>query len=188
MFPLALDLGLMPTLLVGGGPASLKRLGLIEAAGATDLRILAPDPDVAFAEAAAGRLERRLPGASDFARARVVFVADLPYETARPIAEAARAARCLVNVEDVLDLCDFHVPATVRRGDLLLAVSTGGRSPGLARLLKAHLGETFGPEWENHLQDLGNARLAWRAEGRGPAEISRLTAEMIRARGWLGGA
>jgi len=185
MFPLAIDLGLMPTMLVGGGPASLKRLQLIDSSGASSLRILAPEPDAAFEEAAGARLERRLPTTADYDQIRALFVADLPLEVARPIAEAARAARVLVNVEDVLDLCDFHVPAMVRRGDLVIAISTGGRSPGLARLLKAHLGERFGPEWESHLDELGAARLAWRAEGRGPGDVSRLTAEMIRQRNWL---
>lgn len=185
MFPMSLDLALMPTMLVGGGPASLKRLHLIEASGAPGLRILSPEPDAAFAEAAGDRLERRLPTLADLEQVRVLYVADLPLDVARPIAVAARAARVLVNVEDVLDLCDFHVPAMVRRGELLIAISTGGRSPGLARLLKAHLGERFGPEWEAHLEELAAARLAWRAEGRGLGEVSRLTTEMIRQRNWL---
>jgi precorrin-2 dehydrogenase/sirohydrochlorin ferrochelatase len=185
MFPLAIDLRIVPTLLVGGGPAALKRLRLIDAAGAVGLKVLATDPISEMAAAAGNRLECRLPVEADFAAVRMVFVADVPLDEARPMAEAARAAGALVNVEDVLDLCDFHVPATVRRGDLAIAISTGGKSPGLARLLKAHLGERFGPEWEGHLDELAEARLRWRAEGRGPSEVSRLTADLIRDRKWL---
>jgi precorrin-2 dehydrogenase/sirohydrochlorin ferrochelatase len=185
MLPLSIDLRIVPTLLIGGGPAALKRLRLIDGAGASALRILATDADPDMIAAAGDRLERRLPEAADFAAARIVFVADVHLDEARSIAEAARAAGALVNVEDVLDLCDFHVPATVRRGDLAIAISTGGKSPGLARLLKAHLGRLFGPEWEGHLDELAEARLRWRAEGRGPGEVSRLTAELIRDRKWL---
>ncbi len=60
----------------------------------------------------------------------------------------------LVNVEDVLPLCDFHVPAVVRRGDLLLTASTGGAAPGLARALREWLAQNFGPEWTDRLKDI----------------------------------
>ena len=67
---------------------------------------------------------------------QVLFVAGLPEGEARELATRARAKGVLVNVEDVLPLCDFHVPAVVRRGDLLLTASTGGQVPGLARALR----------------------------------------------------
>ncbi len=74
----------------------------------------------------------------------------------------------LVNVEDVLPLCDFHVPAIVRQGDLLLTASTGGTAPGLARALREHLAESFGPEWRERLADLAQerARFAARPDAR----------------------
>ena len=78
---------------------------------------------------------------------------------------APAALGVLVNVEDVLPLCDFHVPAIVRRGDLLLTASTGGQAPGLARPLRESLAEQFGPEWTGRLKDLGLARAKWRAAG-----------------------
>ena len=68
-------------------------------------------------------------------------------DLARELAARARRLKVLVNVEDVLPLCDFHVPAIVRRGELLLTASTGGQVPGLARRLREALAEQFGPEW-----------------------------------------
>ena len=59
----------------------------------------------------------------------------------------------------------FHVPAIVRRGDLLLTASTGGQVPGLARALREWLAEAFGPEWTGRLKDLSLARARWRSEG-----------------------
>ena len=126
-------------------------------------------------------------GAEDgeLAGLRLLFVAGLPEADARPLAARARGKGVLVNVEDVPDLCDFHVPAIVRRGDLVLSVSTGGRVPGLARRLRESLERQFGPEWSGRLDELSDARESWRAEGLAPQDVSRRTRERIAERGWL---
>jgi precorrin-2 dehydrogenase/sirohydrochlorin ferrochelatase len=116
---------------------------------------------------------------------RLLFVAGLDEDRASSFASRARALGVLVNVEDEPELCDFHVPAILRRGDLVLTVSTGGRAPGLARRLREWLEQKFGPEWQGRLGTLGDARLGWRADGIPPAEVSRRTSEMIVERGWL---
>jgi precorrin-2 dehydrogenase len=63
------------------------------------------------------------------------------------IAVAARDRGVLVNVMDDVSNCDFAAPAVVRRGDLVLAISTGGRSPALARKLREELEGRFGAQW-----------------------------------------
>jgi precorrin-2 dehydrogenase/sirohydrochlorin ferrochelatase len=115
----------------------------------------------------------------------LLFVAGLDPQTARALAVRARAAGILVNVEDVPELCDFHVPAIVRRGDLVITASTGGRAPGLARRLREWLEERFGPEWDGRLQDVSQARAGWRADGLPPGEVAEKTRDMIAANGWL---
>ena len=97
----------------------------------------------------------------------------------------ARAAGILVNAEDIPELCDFHVPAIVRRGNLVLTASTGGQAPGLARRLREWLETRFGPEWTGRMADVGAARAGWRASGLPPAEVSRRTRELIAEKGWL---
>jgi len=82
----------------------------------------------------------------------------------------AREQGILVNVEDVPELCDFHVPATIRRGDLLLTVSTGGKAPGLAKLIREWLEKKLGLEWSDRLHELAQARARWRGEGARAAE------------------
>src|SRR5205807_1688942 len=70
----------------------------------------------------------------------------------------ARAASVLVNVMDDVPHCDFAAPAVIRRGDLTIAIATGGRSPALAKQLRIELSEQFGPEWESLVDLLGESR------------------------------
>lgn len=115
----------------------------------------------------------------------VLFVAGLDIQGSHAIAARARARRVLVNVEDEPDLCDFRVPAIVRRGDLLLTVSTGGHSPGLSRRLREWLETQFGKEWESRLAQLSDERARWRADGIAPSDVSLRTSELISREGWL---
>ena len=116
---------------------------------------------------------------------QLLFVAGLPQGEARHLAGRARALGLLVNVEDDLPHCDFHVPALVRRGDLLLTASTGGSVPGLARRLREWLAESFGPEWTGRLKELSAARARFRSAGLSPAEVSRKVRDLIAEKGWL---
>ena len=76
----------------------------------------------------------------------------------RQVASDARAAGVLVNVVDRPELCDFIVPSQVRRGDLLIAISTGGAAPSLSRRLRERLEKEFGPEYATYLAVLGEVR------------------------------
>jgi precorrin-2 dehydrogenase / sirohydrochlorin ferrochelatase len=126
-----------------------------------------------------------LPAESDLLGLRILFVAGWGRERSHAIAAVARTAGLLINVEDQPELCDFHVPAAVRRGDLLLTVSTGGQSPGLARLLREKLERLFGPEWRGRVEAIAQERAEWRAAGLDPGSVSARTRDLINARGWL---
>src|SRR3984885_12206805 len=130
-------------------------------------------------------LAGRGPARDRRAALQVLFVAGLSEGEARDLATRARALGVLVNVEDVLPLCDFHVPAIVRRGELLITASTGGSVPGLARRLREWLGEVFGPEWTERLSDLSSARARWRSSGFSPSEVSQKVRDLIDEKGWL---
>jgi siroheme synthase-like protein len=80
------------------------------------------------------------------------------------VAAEARAAGVLVNVMDDVPNCDFAAPAIVRRGDLVVAVGTGGRAPALASRLRAELGGRFGPEWAELVELVGEVRAATLAD------------------------
>lgn len=74
------------------------------------------------------------------------------------IARAARERGVLVNVMDDVPNCDFAAPAVVRRGDLVVAIGTGGRSPAVAAALRRELSERFGEEWAEVLAIAGEVR------------------------------
>ena len=164
MLPLILNQASVKVGLAGDGEGLARRHALLAEAGVTP---------VAVSDGEA------LPAV------QVLFVAGLDRDTATDLVRRARAAGILVNVEDVPELCDFHVPAIVRRGDLLLTASTGGRVPGLARRLREWLAEHFAPEWDDRLNDLSAAREGWRGQGLPPEQVSERTRAMVAERRWL---
>ena len=167
MLPLILNPTLLKAGLAGRGEGLDRRAALLAEAG-VEARLL---PD-AVSDAHLESLQ-------------VLFVAGLPEGEARDLAVRARALGVLVNVEDMPAFCDFHVPAIVRRGDLLLTASTGGQVPGLARTLREVLADQFGPEWTARLKELGQARAKLRAQGLSPREVSQQVRELIVRMGWL---
>ena len=88
-----------------------------------------------------------------------VASSDDPAERAA-IAREARDRGVLVNVMDDIPNCDWAAPSIVRRGELVLAISTGGASPALAKKLRLQLSAAFGEEWAEVLAVLRDVRAA----------------------------
>lgn len=185
MLPLMLDLARLRLMLIGNGTMALRRLRLLEEAGAVALVVHADAPDDELVAAAGDRLRRTLPSPVEIAAAQLIFIADpAPDDTLR-LAAAARGAGILVHVEDSPALTDAHAPAVLRRGDLTIAISTGGASPALARQVKQFLAGLFGPEWQGHLVHLAGLRRRWRADGANSASVTQLTEDLVTKAGWL---
>jgi precorrin-2 dehydrogenase/sirohydrochlorin ferrochelatase len=184
MLPIVLDLARVPVALVGRDAHALNRLRQLEADGVPRVRIFSDAPSAALRAYAGDRLIERLPSAADLAGSRVVFIADLPPEDVGDIATAATVAGALVNVEDQRGWCDFHSPALVRRGDLLITVSTNGQSPALAKRIRLMLEALFPAAWADRVGELARLRRRLRAHGLG-AEVTRATEAVIANRGWL---
>ncbi len=184
MYPVVFPPGRLKVVLAGAGEAAARRLAGLDAAGAR-VEVFSPDADGALVRAAGNRLSRGLPSARNVVGATLVFVAGLDDAASAAIASLARAANVPVNVEDRPALCDFHIPAVVRRGELLLSVSTGGGAPGLAARLRAKLEGDFGLEWGDRLAALAAERARWKGEGADMAELSRRTREWLDRQGWF---
>ncbi|HRE60727.1 MAG TPA: bifunctional precorrin-2 dehydrogenase/sirohydrochlorin ferrochelatase [Micropepsaceae bacterium] len=185
MLPVSLDLSKLPVAVAGNGPQTLKRLAALDQAAAGRVTVYAPSPSPELREAARGRIVARLPKEDDISGFRVLFVGDFSPEEAEVLAARARARGVLVNVEDVPALCDFHMPSIVRRGDLLISVSTGGKSPALAQAIRGDLETRYGEEWADRLCVIADARAGWKAEGLALSEIARRSHALIAAKGWF---
>ncbi|MGA2187589.1 MAG: siroheme synthase CysG [Steroidobacteraceae bacterium] len=144
-FPVFFDLDGQNVLVVGGGDVALRKVLLLERTGAV-ITLVAPDiaPELAQ-RGAAGRLkiEAREFMPSDLDGARLVIVATSRRAVNRWIAKLSDARAIPVNVVDDREASRFIVPAIVDRDPVLIAVSTGGASPVLARRLRERLEATI---------------------------------------------
>jgi precorrin-2 dehydrogenase len=184
MLPLSLDLSRLRLALIGNDARAVHRLAWLEESGATALTIYARTPSPALAAAAGDRLVRRWPDAKTLAGTQLVFIADPPKTKQSALAEAAHSAGAIVHVEDVPALCDAHAPAVLRRGDLVLAVSTGGAAPGFAAEVKRLLDELFGAEWSERLDAVKTLRRRWRGAGASLATVRQRTEAEMTRNGW----
>jgi precorrin-2 dehydrogenase/sirohydrochlorin ferrochelatase len=166
MIPLYLDPAQTRIALIGRGALAVRRLNwLIQGGAAPD--VWSDEPSHELLTTANGRFERRLPKEAELADYHAIWIADLPYERAEMVANAARSANVLVNVEDVLPLCDFHTPAVLRRGQLTLTAGTGGASPAVARAARERLEAAFPETWAQALKEIAQSRTALRQKGAG---------------------
>ena len=108
----------------------------------------------------------------------VMAATDDPRVNAR-VSAAAREQGIWVNVADHPEFCTFIVPAQVRRGDLTLAIGTGGTSPALARKLRKDLQQRFGPEYRPYLALLKGVRVRLLSERRGHPENAALFHRLV---------
>jgi precorrin-2 dehydrogenase / sirohydrochlorin ferrochelatase len=156
-----------PVLLAGNGPAFNRRRTLLAGAGIQAV------------------LVEGCPQETQIDGRRLVFGAGLNESDSEWLAAAARSRGIPVNIEDVPHLCDFHVPALVRRGKLLLTVSTGGGAPAMSSALRAWLEAAFAEEWTGRMEEVAALRARLRAEGHSSAQIIAAIHGHLDACGWL---
>lgn len=149
LYPVNLQIAGKSCLVVGGGNVSLRKIRSLLACGG---RVTVISPEVVsgihqLAEEGAVTLLQRGYQAGDLADAFLVFaVTDNP-RVQELVAAEAEERGVLLNSADNPGRCDFQVPAKVRRGDLLLTVSTGGASPALSKLIREQLEDQFDDEY-----------------------------------------
>jgi precorrin-2 dehydrogenase/sirohydrochlorin ferrochelatase len=151
-YPMFVDLEGRRCLVVGGGPVATEKVEKLLDHGAA-VRLVTPEmtPDLE-AVAAAGRLaelHRRTYRPEDLEGCFLVIAATNLDAINRMVWQDAEARNMLCNVVDVPPLCNFIVPSIVRRGELALAISTGGASPVVAKHIRRELEAAYGPEWES---------------------------------------
>lgn len=139
--PIFLDVRGQPCLVVGGGEVAARKCATLLRAGAK-VTVVAPALGAAFAaEGLTGGVAHRAASFTDedLAGHAVVVAATDDDAVNRSVACGARTRQIPVNVVDQPQLCSFIFPSILERGPLMVAVSSGGASPVLSRLLRARL-------------------------------------------------
>jgi uroporphyrin-III C-methyltransferase / precorrin-2 dehydrogenase / sirohydrochlorin ferrochelatase len=160
-YPVVLtDLQMMTCLVVGGGMVAERKItALLEAEAQVTVVSPAVTPTISrWADDGRLRCVERPFEADDVLGCALVIAATNDRQVNAAVARTARAAGVLVNVVDDPDGGSFITPATVRRGDLVVSVTTGGQSPALAALVRRTLERTIGAEYATLLDLLGTLR------------------------------
>ena len=159
-FPVCLNINEKRCVVVGGGSVAERKAKSLLACGAKvtiispaltdELRVLHESHSIEW-------LSREYQNV-DIADAFLVIAATDDPQVQKQVFCEAEENNILVNVADVPEKCNFILPATVRRGDFTLSVSTGGKSPGLARKIRKQLDGQFGMEYAAAINLLGELR------------------------------
>jgi precorrin-2 dehydrogenase/sirohydrochlorin ferrochelatase len=160
MFPIFLKLEGRRCLVVGAGPIAEGKIhGLLQAGALVEVVAPRAVPRIQewFGQGVLNWKPRTFEP-SDLESVSLVVAATPLRQVNTQIFQEARLRNVLCNSVDDPENCDFYYPAVVQRGDLQIAISTGGRSPALAQRLRQELEEQFGPEYETWLNELGAAR------------------------------
>ncbi len=169
-YPIFLDVEDKSCLVVGGGKVgSRKAFGLAGANAQVRVVSLGFTPELEAASDPQICLEKKEFHRSDLEGVSLVFAATDSVELNTRVREAAREKNILCNIADGRDKGDFILPSTVRQGDLMIAVSTCGASPALAKKLRRQLSAEFGPEYGVMLTLMANVRKKMLTRGHDPA-------------------
>jgi uroporphyrin-III C-methyltransferase/precorrin-2 dehydrogenase/sirohydrochlorin ferrochelatase len=189
-YPVGLDLADKDVLVVGGGTIAEGKIDQLLECGARVTLVSPTATPRLVALAAQGALrwvERRFEPSDvelDGRAAWIVIAASDDRAANAEVAAAARAAGRLVNAVDDVPNCDFIAMSVLRRGDLQVAISTGGGSPAMARWLREELEARLPDELGTLLDLLAEARLELKAGQRIPAYATwrrAITPDLLRA-------
>ena len=164
-----------PCLVVGGGRVAAHKVQGLRRCGA-QVHVVAPEVSDEVRAEPGVTWEERPYRASDLRGRRLVVAATNDSAVNAAVFEDGEAAGVWVNGADDPAHCSFTLPSIVRRGDLLLTVSTGGRSPALAVWLRERLEAEIGPEYEVLLDLFAQERESIRAAGRSSEHVDWRTA------------
>ncbi len=181
LFPMFLKLSDRPCLVVGAGAIAESKIASLMEAGAR-VRVVAPEATTqvrSWTQSNSIEWHRRPFQPDDLEGMFLVVAATSSTELHEGIFEEATQRGVLCNIVDVPSLCDFYYPSVVQRGALQIAISTAGLSPALAQRLRKQLEEQFGPEYEEWIAQLGEARDKLRSTNLDAEDQKRLLHEDV---------
>jgi precorrin-2 dehydrogenase/sirohydrochlorin ferrochelatase len=159
-YPIHLDIKNRNCLIVGGGAVGTRKVNTLLECGA-HVTVISPDPTphlTRLASKGSITLKKRAYRSDDLAGMFLVIGATDDEILNRQISEDAERAQILCNIADRPEVCNFILPSIVRRGDLVITISTSGKSPALAKHLRQKLHKQFGREYADFLLLMGAIR------------------------------
>lgn len=159
-YPVNLDIENRRCLVVGGGAVASRKAKTLAECGAV-VTVVSPEFTEALLsleKAGTVTLVRRPYETSDLDGRFLVIGATNNEALNRRVHADAEARQMLCNIADVPDICNFILPSIIRRGDLVIAVSTSGKSPAFAKKLRKDLEKNFGDEYARFLALMGAVR------------------------------
>jgi precorrin-2 dehydrogenase/sirohydrochlorin ferrochelatase len=190
-YPVFLDIADKKCVVVGGGEVAARKVKRLLDCGAI-VSVISPKLN---SELSALKNDKRISHISseyDSKRidgASLVIGATDDEKTNAAVSQDATAKGIPVNIVDDPQKCDFILPSIVERGNLVIAIGTGGKSPALARHLRQELESRYGAEYEMFLQILGRLRPQMiKNAGAGRSWFDALVAsgilELIKQKDW----
>ena len=177
-YPININLAHRRCLVVGGGSVAERKVETLLEFGA-EVTVIAPELTPKLSELVSGNSIQHLAASytSDLSdqsdpsnRPLLVFAATDDREVNKQVSADCQSRGILVNVVDDPELCSFFVPAILRRDDLIISVSTSGKSPAMARWLRERLEKEYGPEYGRLADILGELRDEVKAKYPDPAD------------------
>jgi siroheme synthase-like protein len=169
-YPIFLEMKDRRCVVIGGGAVAERRVEGLVAVGA-NVTVISPAITEGLrdllTQGAIRHVAREYRG-GDRAGYDLVFVATDNSEINAAVSSEARSLRIWVNSADDPDHCDFILPAVIRRGDLAVAVSTGGVSPAVTRAIREELDEYFQADYARFVQIAGEVRKELREKSVSP--------------------
>ncbi len=159
-YPVYLDIQNRKCLVVGGGSVGTRKVMTLMDCGAS-VTVVSPDFTTQLfqlADTRAIKLKKRPYRSSDLDGMFLVIGATNNEELNRQISEDAQRLNKLCNIADRPEACNFILPSFINRGDLIIAISTSGKSPALAKKLRKDLENEFGQEYAEFLRLMGVIR------------------------------
>jgi siroheme synthase-like protein len=163
-YPIIVRLQGRPVLVVGGGVIALRKTEGLVASGAT-ITVVSPDFADGFEQLERVTLVQRTYDTSDLDGMWLVVAATNDPVVQQQIFDECEARHIFCNAVDDPDRCAFILPAIVRRGPVIVAVSTQGRSPTLAKHLKDVLAAAIPDNVEELAAELSAKRKAIQQRG-----------------------
>lgn len=180
LFPVFLKLEGRRCLVVGGGQVGTQKIAGLLDAGA-QVTVVDPSPAVAVREFLGSQVtwhaRKYLPG--DLDGVYLVIAATSDPEVNQQIYDEAQRRGILANVVDVPELCDFYYPAVVRRGSLVVAISSEGESPHLAQRLRDEISQLLPAELDEAVKRIGDERRRILREHAPGAERLQLLRDLV---------